>query len=261
MKRITAFLRLLIFLISLGAAGGAAAQEAALSAKELAAQLSTTVRDGASVVRLKLEGGKPDPVLQLQIKSRRTAAGTDLLYQVLWPKDRKGEGFVIRKSANGVPSGSVMVPPDTVRPITAADMDQSLFGSDLTYSDLVENFFAWDQQTLNGQEIVDRIPCVILESKPTGSDRSSYSLVRSWVDAKRFVPLRVEKFNRAGQLIRRITTTRVAKDDNRRHVAASFTVQRAGANSVTTLEGSNIKHDVTLQDSDFTPAALRTLAK
>ena len=260
MKRIFNFPWLLL-LISLGTAGGSAAQEAAPSGKELAAQLSTTVRDGSSIVRLKLEGGKPDAVLQLQIKSRRTAAGMDLLYQVLWPKERKGAGFVIRKSAGGAPSGTTFVPPDTLRAITAADMEQPVFGSDLTYSDLMENFFAWDQQTLSGQEIVDRIPCVILESKPAGSDRSSYGMVRSWVDAKRLVPLRVEKFNRAGQMIRRIITTRVAKDDNRRHVAASFTVQRAGQTGVTTLEGSNVKHDVTLQDSDFTPAALRTVAK
>ena len=260
MKRTTFFHRFLFCLIPLGAMGSLSAQEAAPSAKDLAAQLSSGVLDGSSVVRVKLEGGQPDPVLQLQIKSRRTAAGTDVLYQVLWPKEKKGSGFVIRKSGGGA-SGSVFTPPDTVRAITGAELDQPVFGSALNYSDLLENFFAWGSQTVAGQETVDRVPCVILESKPGGGDRSSYSRVRSWVDAKRLVPLRVEKYNRAGQMVCRINTTKVAKDDTRRNVAASFTVQRAGQSTLTTLEGSNSKHDVTLQDADFTPAALRTLTK
>lgn len=261
MKRLRFLSRIFVCLASLQAAGSLSAQEAAPSAKELAGQLSSTVMDGSSVVRVKLEGGKPDPVLQLQIKSRRTPAGTDVLYQVLWPKERKGSGFVIRKSAGGAPSGTEFNSPDSSRPVTGAEMDQPVFGSALHYADLMENFFAWNQQTVAGQEVVDRVPCVILESKPGGGDRSNYSRVQSWIDTKRMVPLRVEKFNRAGQMVCRIITTKVAKDDTRRNVAASFTVQRAGQPALTTLEGSNSKHDVTLQDSDFTPAALRTLTK
>ncbi len=252
---------LLLCLLSVTLPDTTQAQEAVPPAKELAAQLSTVVRDGSAVVRVKLEGAKPDPVLQLQIKSRRTAAGTDVLYQVLWPKERKGDGFVIRRSASGAVSGSSFTVPDVMKPIAAGDMEQAVFGSDLSYADLVENFFAWNLQSVSGQETVDRVPCVILESKPAAGDRSSYSLVRSWIDAKRMVPLRIEKFNRAGQMVRRITTTRVAKDDNRRNVAASFTVQRAGQPGVTTLEGSNIKQNITLQDSDFTAEALRVLTK
>ena len=261
MKQITLLSRLLFCVISLGSCGGLFAQEAAPSAKELAAQLSSAVLDGSSVVRVKLEGGQPDPVVQLQIKSRRTAAGTDLLYQVLWPKERKGGGFVMRKASSGSITGSVSVPPGNASPLTAAGLDQPVFGSALHYADLVENFFAWNEQTVAGQETVDRVPCVILESKPGSGDRSVYSRVRSWVDAKRLVTLRVEKYNRAGQMVCRIVTTRVAKNDTRRHVAASFTVQRAGQPALTTLEGSNSKHDVTLPDSDFTADALRTLTK
>lgn len=236
-------------------------QEAPPSARDLSARMAANMRDGSSLVRLKIETGNPATVLQLQVKARRTPAGSSVLYQVLWPKERKGEGFVIRQNGNKAPEGNSFVMPGTLSSISASQMDQPVFGSDLSYADLVENFFAWDQQTLSGQETVDRIPCLILESKPGSSDRSGYGLVRSWIDPKRLVPMRVEKFNRAGQLVRRITTTKVAKDDTRNHVAASFTVQRTGQTSATALEGSNSRHDVNYQDGDFAPEALRTLGK
>ncbi len=261
MKRRFFYSRLLALAVALNMGSSATAQEPALTAKDLSSRLAAQMQDGSSLIRLKIETGNPATVLQVQVKSRRTAAGTHLLYQVLWPKERKGEGFVIRQSGNRAPEGNTFVPPGTLAPLTAAQMIQPVFGSDLSYGDLVENFFAWEQQTLKGQETLDRVACVILESKAGSGDRSQYGVVRSWIDPKKMVPLRVEKFNRAGQLVRRITTTKVAKDDTRRHVAASFTVQRSGQTGTTSLEGSNSRHDVNYQDGDFAPDALRTLSK
>jgi outer membrane lipoprotein-sorting protein len=260
MKRIFSLPRLLILLVSLLSPVLGSAQEAAVSAKDLTARLSASIRDGSSLVRLKLESGTGS-VLQLQVKSRRDASGTHVLYQILWPKDRKGEGFVIRQSGNRAPEGNSLVLPGTLSTITSGQMDQPVFGTDLCYADLVENFYAWSQQAITGQETVDRIACTIVESKPGGSDRSVYGMVRSWIDTKRMVPLRVEKFNKSGQLVRRITTTKVAKDDTRNNVAASFTVQRAGQTTLTNLEGSNSRHDVSYAEADFVPEALRTLGK
>ena len=117
------------------------AQEAPPTAGELAKQLSTALQDGSSGVRLKLEmkaaPGAPKSVLQLQIKSRRTPASTEVLYQVLWPKERKGESFLLRKSGNQAASGTVFVPPATMQSLSAAQMQQGIFGSDLAYEDLL----------------------------------------------------------------------------------------------------------------------------
>lgn len=251
---------ILTLFMSLLSADEGRAQEAAPSAKELAARLSAGIRDGSSLVRMKLESGS-GTVLQLQAKSRRDAGGTHVLYQILWPRERKGEGFVLRQNGNRAPEGNTFVLPGTLHAVTADGMDQAVFGTDLCYADLVENFFAWSQQSVTGQETVDRVACTLLESKPGGGDRSIYGMVRSWIDPKRMVPLRVEKFNKSGQLVRRITTTKVAKDDTRNHVAASFTVQRAGQTTLTNLEGSNSRHDVTYEHSGFAPDALRSLGK
>lgn len=236
------------------------AQDTVPSAQDLAAKLSANIQDGSSLVRLKMDvrpsAGGAKTVFQLQIKARRTKAATDLIYQVLWPKDRKGESILLRKSIGGSASGTVFTPPDSLTPI--AKMQDALLGSDLSYEDIVGNFFAWPQQAIVGTDTVDRVACQILESKPGKGDSSSYARVRSWIDMKRIVPLRVEKYSASGQLVKRIDTTRVAEDDTDRKVPASFIVQRPGQASVTELEGSNSRHDVSYSDADFTPAALRS---
>ena len=82
----------------------------------------------------------------------------------------------------------------------------------------------------------------------------------SWIDLKRLVPLRVEKYFESGQQARRIDTRRVAEDDTDRKVAASLMVRCPGQDSLTELDGSKSRHDVSLSDNDFTTEALRALA-
>ncbi len=234
----------------------------AMSAPDLAARLSELQQDGSSYVRLKLEVQQPGTAkvaLQLQIKQRRTKMATDVVYQVLWPKERKGESVLLHKAANQPATGTLFIPPDSLRTLSAADMKEPLFGSDLTYADILENFFAWEHQAIVGTEIVDRVNCQILESKPGKSQHSPNASVRTWVDARRFIPLRVEKYSASGQLALRIDTTSVATDDKRRPIPANLSV-RSRKDSTTELDGSRIKHDVNFSDTEFTPEGLKEMA-
>ncbi len=238
------------------------AEEAAPnSARELSGKLSAKVQDGDSAVRVKMEirapAGAGNTVLQLQIKARRTKTANDVVYQVLWPKERKGESFFLRGAKGRAASGMYFVPPDSLRSISPSQMKDAVFGGDLAYADLIENFFAWEQQTIVGTEIVDRVQCQILESRPGPGDRSIYGRVLSWIDVKRLVPLRVEKYFTSGQQARRIDTLRVTEDDTGRKVAASLGVRRPEQDSTTEIEGSKSRHNVPLSDKDFTAEALR----
>ncbi len=238
-----------------------AAEAPALPPKDLAAKLSALQQDGSSFVRLKL-GVKPAAgvqkfSLQLQIKQRRTQGSTEVIYQVLWPKERAGEAVLLKQSGNGAASGSLFTPPNTVRALTAAQMKESLFGSDLSYADVLENFFAWENQAIVGTEVVDRVTCQILESKPGKGQRSAYSGVRTWVDSRRLVPLRIEKYLSSGALARRFDTTSVATDDKGRSVPADMTVSSPQQGSATDLEGSKLKHGVALTDREFTPEGIK----
>jgi len=223
------------------------------TASDLASKLSALRQDGASYVRLRMDtkGG----TLQLQIKQRMAKNSSDVVYQVLFPKDRKGEAVLLKRTGRSS-SGSVFLPPNTVKPI--GDMKDSMFGSDLTYEDIIDNFYGWDQQAIVGTEAVDGVNCQVLESKPGKGDRSSYGSVKSWIDPKRMVPLRIEKYSGSGQLVRRIDTTRVVADAGH-HIPANLAVTSARQGSTTQIDGSRIKHDVNYTDADFSVDGLKEM--
>ena len=227
----------------------------AMSAAELADRLNA-VSQGNALIRTKLEVRPLDGarrVLQLQIKQRRTKTATDLVYQALWPEEHKGEAVILHQ-AQGAAKGSIIVPQQPVRAIKSSEMNEGLFGSDLSYQDAVENFFAWKKQTLIGSETINGVNCQILESKPDSSSFSIYAKVRSWIDPQRFVPLRIEKYSSSGELVRRIDVTRVARDEKHHPIPASLTVHGPRKNSVTEFNGARIDQDVNFTDADFAPA-------
>ena len=243
------------------ACASAADAPPALSAKDIAAKLSALQQDGSSYVRLKLDvkppSGGAKVTLQIQIKQRRSPTSSEIVYQVLWPKERAGEAVLLRKTGNQPASGSAFTPPNSLRALSASQLKEPMFGCDLSYADVIENFFAWDNQALVGAEVVDRVNCQILESKPGKAQRSNFASVRTWVDLRRMVPLRVEKYASAGGPTRRIDTTRVVSDDLNRPIPANLTIQNLQTGSTTELDGSKIKHAVTFTDREFTPEGLR----
>src|SRR6516225_595 len=222
------------------------AQPTAISARELANRLSA-LRDGNSYTRLRVEVKQPGDTikmaLQLQSKERRTKNVADVVYQVLWPKERKGEAVLLHKVGGGAATGSFFMPPDKLVTLNASQMSDSLFGSDLSY-----------------QDVIDHVNCLILESKPGKADSSTYATVRSWIDPRRLVPLRVEKYMPGGRLVRRIDTTRVVADDKGRPIPGGLTVRGLRTDSYTDLDGSRIRHDVTYGDREFSPEGLREVS-
>jgi hypothetical protein len=235
-----------------------AAESPAPTANDLASRLSALRQNGSSYVRLRMEiKGAITETLQIQIKERRTTNSSEVVYQVLFPKERKGESVLLRKIGNRPASGSVFVPPNTVRPIE--DLKGPLLGSDLSYEDVVDNFFAWDQQAIVGTEEMGGVKCPILESRPGKDDHSIYGSVRTWIDVRRLVPVRVEKYGSSGQLLRRIDTTRVIADAGHQ-IPANLEVSGARPDSSTLLDGSRIRHNVTYTNRDFTIEGLKELA-
>jgi Outer membrane lipoprotein-sorting protein len=225
---------------------------AAESASDLAAALRAK-EEGSTFVRVRMQTGE-NQILQLQIKSRVSNTTSDIVYQVLFPKERKGEAVLLRRSGEKF-SGTTFTPPDTVKPIASGQMNQPLFGSDLSYEDIIDNPFRWARQTIVGTEAIDNIQYQILESKPGKGHSSSYSSVKTWVDPRRLVPLRIEKYDNSGKVLRRINITRVLLDGNDSLPADLKVYGPRG--TVTEITGSRIKRGVTYADSEFTLQGLK----
>jgi len=233
-----------------------------MSPKELASAVAAK-QEGTAYVRLRLQvkpsGNSADETLQLQIKERRTKTATDLVYQVLWPQPRKGESVLLHQEAGHSASGSLFTPPDKAQALTASQLRQPFFGSDLSYLDVIEDPLSWENQTITGTEAVNGVNCTVLESKPNKGE-SEYAKVRSWIDPNRLVQMRIEKYSPSGEVKVRIETSRVANDDKGRPIPANLIVQTPQKGSVTELDGSRIKHNVTFSDSEFTPDGLKQVS-
>ena len=99
--------------------------------------------------------------------------------------------------------------------------------------------------------------CTILESKPGKGERSSYGSVKSWIDTRRMVPLRVEKYSSSGGLVKRIDTVRVHEDDKGQPIPATLSVRGSGGTAE--LAGSKIRHDISFTAREFSVEGLKEL--
>jgi outer membrane lipoprotein-sorting protein len=229
---------------------------AADTASELAVKLRAK-QSGSMFVRIRMEIGSGEKqTLQIQIKSRVSDAAGDIVYQILFPKERKGESVLLHRSGHKF-SGTVFTPPNNLKSVGSAEMKQSLFGSALSYEDIVDSPFAWSQQAIVSTENMDGTPCQILESKPGKDDSSSYASVKSWIDSRRLVPLRIEKYESSGKVVRRINTTRVLLEGGD-SLPVDLKVYGPGG-SVTHITGSRLKRGVSYADIEFTPEGLKQL--
>jgi hypothetical protein len=228
------------------------------SAAEPGSELAGKLRAkeaGSTLVRIRMQDGTGQ-TLQVQIKSRVSNATADIVYQILFPKERKGESVLLHRSGSKF-TATLFKPPGTLKQVGAAEMNQSLFGTDLSYEDIVDSPFAWSQQAIVGTQDVGRFPCQILESKPGNGHASSYASVKTWVDPKRMVPLQIEKYDSSGKVVRRINITRMLLDGGD-SLPADLEVSGPGG-SVTHITGSSIKRGLNFPEAEFTPDGLKEL--
>jgi len=220
---------------------------------QLAAKLLAK-ESGSTFVRIRMQAG--NQILQVQIKSRVSAGAADIVYQILFPKERKGESVLLHRAGNKF-TATLFKPPSALKEIGAAEMKQALFGTDLSYEDIIDSPFAWSQQAIVGTQNIDRFPCQILESKPGKDHASSYASVKTWVDSSRMVPLQIEKYDSSGKVVRRVNITRMLLDGGD-SLPADLEVSGPGG-SVTHITGSSIKRGINFPETEFTADGLKEL--
>src|SRR5205823_12610487 len=91
------------------------------TASELAAKLRAK-QSGSMFVRIRMEIGSGEKqTLQIQIKSRVSDADGDIVYQILFPKERKGESVLLHRTGHKF-SGTLFTPPNNPRSIGSAEV-------------------------------------------------------------------------------------------------------------------------------------------
>ncbi len=217
---------------------------------------------GGLYARLRLEhsgAGGTSTTFQVQVKRRASPdGGTESLYQVLFPKERKGEGLLLRIKGGNF-TGASFVPGAGIRALKSSDRNLGLFGTALTVDDIIAAFLEWPVQEVVGRENAGSVPCTIVESR-SGSDSSSGAKrVRSWIDETRLAAMRVEKFANSNQPVKTVVTHKVMRGSRGYFAPTSFTVTDHSTGAVTRVEGVRSETDMVYTDADFTEAALQSI--
>lgn len=250
-------IRLLITLAL--AAGFAFAEEPAKtwSAAELIATVKAAKPKGGLLVRVRMEQSKADSkqVLLAQIKRRDLADGTtEQLFQITFPKERKGESLLLRTKRGTAFSATTFTPGKGLKKLTATDKRMPIFGTDMTLEDALADFLDWTKHEIVGKEKVHSGKCSIIESTPPKAGTSP-SKVKTWVDDKRYIAWRVQLFDGGEQPARVVETEDVVHLPSGYWSPRTFTVSTPAKGTVTKIEGTN-SSEREFTDADFSEASL-----
>jgi predicted RNA-binding protein YlxR (DUF448 family) len=239
------------------------AQDKNYSAAQLIAAMKAAKPSGGIYVRLRMEhrdaAGK-QTVLQAQLKRRSTAdGGTETLYQLLFPKERKGEALLLRVK-DGSFSGTAFKPGQGRRALKESDRSSGIFGTALTIDDAIAEFLDWQQQEITGKEKEGAVPCTVIESRAPRSSSSGVTIVKSWIDETRLTAMRIDCFKDAGTPVRTVLTHKVLRGSSGYYAPSSFTVTDHATGASTKVEGVRSDKDITYTDADFSDSALETIA-
>jgi len=98
-----------------------------------------------------------------------------------------------------------------VRRIAASESDSSFMGTDFTYEDLQSRSIDDYTYELLREETFDGRPCYVVEARAIDPADSSYSRSVQWVDAERWIPLKIELYDDRDRLLKVNTVTRLER--------------------------------------------------
>lgn len=149
--------------------------------------------------------------LRGKVYALRDGDGSDsrlrVMLRVKAPENLAGSSFLMREATNVSDQGMYVYLPSVrrVRRVTGEFADGALLGSDFSYQDFrqLQNGFEDLQSTLEAPEVIDSRPVYVLSSVPNRTP-SAYGRIRTWVDQKTCVPLKVE-FYQNKSLLKQLT--------------------------------------------------------
>lgn len=144
------------------------------------------------------------------------------------------------------------------RRIAAADQDVSFMGSDFSYSDMsIPDVNDYSYRIIR-EEVYDGTLCWVVESKPQEGSDSPYERMVNWVDKDKYLPLKVEYYQRGSDEPAKELTI-----ENPRYIDGHWTPEssvmhtlESGHRTVVTIR--QVKYDIPINSGYFTTNFLQT---
>ncbi len=190
------------------------------------------------------------------IESRSWVVGTNMAFtEYLSPPREAGTKMLKTKDKLWTYSPQT----DRIIQISGHMLRQSVMGSDMSYTDMMEDRALLDmyEATLEGSEMIDGRKHWILYLDAKVSD-VSYPKRRSWVDAEYLLPMKEELYAKSGKLLKSSSIEGVMKVDGRWFPKGFIYKDELKRNSKgTQWIIDTIEFDVDIPASRFSKASLR----
>lgn len=149
-------------------------------------------------------------------------------------------------------------PNDRIIAISGHLLRQSVMGSDLSYEDITENHSLdelYDAE-ITGEEEIDGRQCWVLQLTAKKSDVTYHSR-KIWVDEKRWLPLKEERYAKSGRLLKTTTITEVFEVSGRWYPKRMIFKDMLQRGEGTEYIIDSIDFDVDIPEYMLSKAALR----
>jgi len=132
----------------------------------------------------------------------------------LSPAEIEGTGFLSWENEEEDDTQYLYLP-DLRRPrrIVSSQKDLRFVNTDFTYEDMQRRKLNLDKHELLREEQWNGHMCYVVAYIPKNSASSQYSKVVHWFEKVSFVPVKVECYNKKGELFKRLTVSKLEKVD------------------------------------------------
>ncbi|TAN61496.1 outer membrane lipoprotein-sorting protein [bacterium] len=172
------------------------------------------------------------------------------------PADVQGTAFMVYKHPAKDDDRWLFVPAiNMVKRLASQDNRSSFVGSDFTYEDVSGRDIGADTHTVLNEEVVKGNTTYVVKSVPNAAD-ADYSHKLSWIDAKTYLPVKEEYYDKKGALYKVFTADEV-KEVNGMPTVTKRTMKNLLSGHTTEVVFTKAGYGIGVEDSLFTERYLK----
>jgi outer membrane lipoprotein-sorting protein len=217
-----------------------------------------SVQDEKSQVTMKLinKRGK-ERKRQVVLYSKKDRQDNDkTLIRFLAPADVKGVGLLSIEDGNREDQWLYLPALKRVRRISSSEKTDNFMGSDFSYEDIEQNDLDDYEYTLLREEEIQGAECYVIQSIPVDEQvkkETAYSKVESWIRKDNHITVKVNFYNKKGDLMKIMEASDIRRIGNTDKWRAYFIVmQNEKTGHRTELHYEDIQINQGIADKYFT---------
>jgi outer membrane lipoprotein-sorting protein len=233
----------------------------AMTGKEIAQKVHDRENGNSSLIETKMilinENGQ-EKERSIRAVSKEYGELSKTMIRFLSPADVKGTGFLVWENTGRDDDQFLYLPAlkQDPRRIASSEKSSRFMGTEFTYEDLESRKVDDDAHTLLREETYKAIKCYVVESVPKNSKDTQYSKYISWIRPDIWLPIKIEFYDKNGELLKIMTANTIEKIDG------IWTVMESEMDNVqegkkTRLIIDKIQYNLAIPDDYFTERYLK----